>query len=372
MPKRTKEFINKYIPISALIAIPLVLILSLLLLVAKAVTPLADFINSTVSTVIRGALSYLTYILPFSLFEMLIYISPFALGLVIYLLVRRGSDRIKRVRTIFSLLSVIAIIYSSYILTFAVGYHTSTLSKQTGIEEDMDINVEELRSTFVYLRDKVNELSAEIEYKDGKSIMPYDLAKMSAHLTEAYDKVEEKYPFFDNFHSRIKPVVASFFLSDAGITGVYGFLTGEPNLNTDYPDYNLPFTSAHEFAHQRGICRENEANFMAFLACINSTDEYIQYSGYLNMLEYMASAFYSTDKEMYRTEMALLEAPALEDIRASNAVTLAHKDSWIRKLADKLNDTYLKANGTEGVISYGYVVRLTVGYYNVINKNTTP
>ena len=369
MLKRINEFIKKYIPIFAIVSVSLLILLLILLAVAKQVTPLADFINSTVSTALRGALSILTYILPFSLFEALIYLVPLILGTLIYLLVRRGSDRVRRVRTVFSLVGVIAIIYSSYILTLAVGYHTSTLTEKTGIAEDRDITEEELHSTFVFLRDKVNGLAEEIEYEDGESRMPYSLAEMSARLTEAYDTVAGEFPFFSNFPSRIKPVAASFFLSDAGITGVYGFLTGEPNLNIDYPDYNLPFTSAHEFAHQRGICRENEANFMAFLVCISSEDKYIQYSGYLNMLEYVAGAFYSTNKELYKAELALLCESALEDIRASNAITAAHRDSWIRKLSDRVNDSYLKANGTEGVVSYGYVVRLAVGYCNSLIEN---
>ena len=366
--QKVRDFIKKYIPTPTLIALISLIVLSIFLAVAKAVTPLADFINSTISTVLRGALSYITYILPFSLFEMLIYLAPFVVGLVVYLMLRRGSDRVSRIRIVFSLIGVISVIYSSYILTLAVGYHATPISKSMGIEEESEISKEELHYTFIYLREKVNELEEQIEYSDGESKMPYDLGKMSVLLTEAYDRVREKYPFFSNFHSRIKPVASSFFLSDAGITGVYGFLTGEPNLNTDYPDYNLPFTSAHEFAHQRGICRENEANFMAFLVCINSTDAYIQYSGYLNMLEYLANALYTTDKQLYFSEIARLSIQALDDIKASNEVTKAHKESWIRKLSDRLNDTYLKANGTEGVVTYGYVVRLAVGYIRTIEE----
>ena len=36
-------------------------------------------------------------------------------------------------------------------------------------------------------------------------------------------------------------------------------------MNVDYNDYNLVFTCAHEMAHQRGLSKEDEANFIAFL-----------------------------------------------------------------------------------------------------------
>ena len=49
-------------------------------------------------------------------------------------------------------------------------------------------------------------------------------------------------------------------------------------------------------AHQRGIAREDEANFIAFLVCMASDDPYIRYSGYLEVYEYVASSLYSDDR----------------------------------------------------------------------------
>ena len=118
------------------------------------------------------------------------------------------------------------------------------------------------------------------------------------------------------------------------ILGIYSYFTGESNINVHYPDYGIPFTVAHELAHQRGISRENEANFIAFLVCIRSDSEFVRYSGYINMFEYLASALGSTDREMLRAVYS-----------------------------DFFNDNYLKAQGTEGIISYGLVVTLAVAYY---------
>ena len=38
--------------------------------------------------------------------------------------------------------------------------------------------------------------------------------------------------------------------------------------------------------------------------------------------------------------------------------------SSLGELNEKINDFYLKANGTQGTVTYGYVVRLAVSYYN--------
>ena len=100
-------------------------------------------------------------------------------------------------------------------------------------------------------------------------------------------------------------------MSDLQISGIYSFFTGEANVNVEYPDYCLPFTAAHELSHQRGICRENEANFVAFLVCIGSEDDYIRYSGYLNVYEYLASALYRADKELYKSALERLSGIAI-------------------------------------------------------------
>ena len=44
-----------------------------------------------------------------------------------------------------------------------------------------------------------------------------------------------------------------------------------------------------------------------------------------------------------------------------------YRDSVASEVADKVNDTYLKVNGTEGSVSYGLVVDIAVAYYK--NEN---
>ena len=81
------------------------------------------------------------------------------------------------------------------------------------------------------------------------------------------------------------------------------------------------------------------------------------------MYEYLASALYRADTDLYNDARSRLSSVALSDMRASNAVYQKHKDSILGKINDRLNDAYLKANGTDGVVTYGYVVRLAVSYY---------
>jgi hypothetical protein len=152
-------------------------------------------------------------------------------------------------------------------------------------------------------------------------------------------------------------------MSDARITGIYSFFTGEANVNVEYPHYTLPFTAAHEMAHQRGIARENEANFIAFLVCIRSDDPYLRYSGYLNLYEYVASALYRADPQLYNDARSRLVTPVRQELRAYSTFFDKYRESTVSEVSGAINNSYLQLQGTEGTRSYGLVVDLAVAYY---------
>jgi len=152
-------------------------------------------------------------------------------------------------------------------------------------------------------------------------------------------------------------------MSYTGITGVYSFFTGEANLNVAYPDYSNVFTAAHEMAHARGIAREDEANFVASLACISSDDTYIRYCGYVNLLQYVMNALARADRTLWKEVYADLCATTVSEFLAYNAHIDAHDNTFVRDTAEKINNTYLESMGTQGTVSYGLVVDLAVAYH---------
>ena len=154
-------------------------------------------------------------------------------------------------------------------------------------------------------------------------------------------------------------------MSYTHITGVYTFFTGEANINITFPDYTLPYTAAHELAHQRGIAREDEANFVAYLVCIEADDPYIRYSGYLNLFEYVSSALWRADPELYKEAVSGLGINARYEMKAYSEFFDKYRNSVASEISGVVNDTYLTIQGTQGTASYGMVVDLAVAYYNV-------
>lgn len=324
----------------------------------------ADWFQTTVGAFVRACLAHLTSWIPFSLAELLLYLAPVLVVLIAVCAYRHHCDSWRECLIfLVCILSVASIFFSLFVFSFGTGYRATPLAEKMGIQT-ADVAVEELADTAQYLVEKVNYAANGVSFEeDGFSLMPYSLSQMNEKLLAAYDTVSEEYSFIQTFNSRIKPVLASKAMSYTHITGVYSYFTGEANLNTYFPDYTLPYTAAHELAHQRGIAREEEANFVAFLVCAASDDAYIQYSAYRNLFEYVASALYYADAEAYFSLLSTLDARVINELRAYNAFFEPFRDSTASKISDTVNDGYLKFHGSrEGTASYGLVVDLAVAY----------
>jgi hypothetical protein len=337
--------------------------------IARESASFAAAVNGGIGAVIRCVSASVTDILPFSLAELLIILSPLALTLVAVIAVKS----LRRPEVAAGLVSTLAVCASAayllYVLSFGAGYKAPSLESYLPIER-AEIDKDNLSSTLLILKDEAEKLLSEIEYSEsGSSVYERDIEDISAEICAAYDKLIAEYDTLPiiSMHTDAKPVFLSRGMSDFEILGVYTFFTGEANVNVYYPDYTLPFTLAHELAHQRGISRENEANFIAFLVCTRADDPYIRYSGYLNMYEYIASALSATDREAFREIYAATDARIRSEIIAYNEFYYANKNQLLAKLSDLVNDTYLKSQGTEGVISYGLVTRLCVSYYESLS-----
>ena len=332
-------------------------------------TAFADWFNGTVSAALRSLFAALTNWIPFSVGEAVILLLPLALFLVLRHAVkyRCGSWRAAMVY-IGMLLSAVVTLFSVFTLNFAAGYRGSALDQKLELDRQK-VSAQELYDTAEILIENINRETALVEFgADGFSAMPYNLHDMNRLLNEAYDLTADEYDFITHRDSFVKPVLVSEVMSYMHITGVYSFFTGEANINVNFPDYTIPYTAAHEMAHQRGIAREDEANFVAFLVTTRSTDPYIRYCGYLNAYEYVANALYRADKELYYKAAAHLNGEVKAEMAAYNQFYDKYRESTVSEVSGTINNSYLQSQGTPGTVSYGMVVDLTVAYYKAAKQ----
>ena len=362
---KEKRSYDKLSPIS--IGIFFAMIPTLLLYLAARLSPaFSDWYNQTIAQALRFLLAKLTGWLPFSFAEALLLFCPVLLGLLIVHAIRHRSSSWRRASIyVLEVLSAACVFVILFVWNFGVGYHGTTLDAKEKLDLDRrDVSAQDLYQTALILRDHVNEEAQAICFRNENfSVMPYSNAEMNEKLLEAYETVCAEYDFISTFRSRIKPVMLSEAMSYTHITGVYSYFTGEANLNVVFPDYTLPYTAAHELAHQRGIAREDEANFIAFLVCTASDDAYIRYSGSLNLYEYVSSALYRADSTLYYELRDELSTAVRYEMRAYSTFFDKYRDSVAGEVSGAVNNSYLQLQGTVGTKSYGLVVDLAVAYY---------
>ena len=149
----------------------------------------------------------------------------------------------------------------------------------------------------------------------------------------------------------------AWYLRYAGIDGMIDPLFLEIILNPDVLPIEQPFTLAHEWAHLAGYADETDANFVAWLTCIQS-DSAARYSGWLEAYRYAEAAL---PRERRRELQRQLSPAVVADLRAI-AARLGRVNPVVSGFARNVYDQYLKTQGVdEGLASYSAMLKLMVG-----------
>jgi len=362
--KSFSKALKRYVPIPVMVILLLTLIAAGIHVAYSANATFADLFNMRVSQPLRGGMAHLTGWLPFSLAETIVIGSPVILVAVLSLCIQKGAkNNVSFVRTILGILSVALLVYVLFVFLFGAGYRTTPLEDKLELDAT-EISAQELYDTTVTVIDRLNGLADQILYAPEKgSLRPYSHEETVDLCVDAYAALAEQYDFIPLLDAPVKQIVLSEPMTYTHISGVYTFFTGEANLNTNYPHYVNAYTTAHEMAHQRGIARENEANFIAYLVCITSDDPFMQYAGYLNMYEYLASPLYTASPTLYGKAVSTLDNRVLYDLRCYSKFFDRYRTNVAATVSSAVNDTYLTIQGTEGTRSYGMVVDLAVAYH---------
>ena len=266
-------------------------------------------------------------------------------------------------------------LFCLYALNCGINYHRASFSESSGIEVER-YTADELKDVCLWLTGEVNGLSGKVN-RDAEGVMRLGLKNgsnsgaderetdrraMNREAVRAMERLGQDYPELSGYYPNPKGLLCPWILSVQQLTGIYSPFTVEANYNSGIVDYNIPFTMCHELSHLRGIMQEEEANFIAFLASIGSDDMHFQYSGYLMGWKYCMNVLYKADYDAWEEVRAQLSGNVEPDLTA-NRDFWDQYDGRIAEAANKVNDTYLKANDqSEGVESYSKMVDLIVAY----------
>ncbi len=219
--------------------------------------------------------------------------------------------------------------------------------------------------------DKVEELVRELamqanalraELTDGDEPYRLDVSKRQVmrKINPAYRNAAENRPWLAGHYGAPKLAMVSTPLAYLNIAGIFSPFTMNAHVNAHEADVLLAATAMHEAAHLRGFAREDEANYIAYVVCMESDETYVRYSGTLLGLIYAGNALAGADMERYAAIYAQYSPGVIADLRAYNAAWEPYEGK-AAEVHEQVNDAYLKANNqTDGVKSYGRMVDLMI------------
>lgn len=351
-----------------------IMVLMLLLnILARLCRPFADFYVFKVFPHISDVLSFISGIFPFSVGEVLIILGlllvvigiPLTIGLLIF---RKSSRRKTADIFVTSVLCIVCYIFTTETMNCFIMYQCTPFSERYLKPKAHPRS--ELVALYGALIDEANRLAPQVPRDEDDRF--YLTADFNEEAKKAMKALGDDYPQLKGHYPDAKPIQFSYFMSQTHLSGIYFPFSMESNYNDDMVRTNLPDTVCHEFSHLRGFIQEDEANFIAYLATINSDNLEFRYSGCLEGLEYVHNQIYKNDiDEGYYLTDTISDQVRKDWFRflpdnywEENKKKEILPTETVDTVSEAALDTNIKMNGREdGVEAYSMVVTLMLDYY---------
>ncbi len=266
---------------------------------------------------------------------------------------------------IMSVVMLFCLIYGGFCMMWGFCYASGGVTGTGLIAEKPDgVLHSDLIRVDEYFLSKANEYSEKVQ-RDAEGHFVYS-GDPFEHALTLYDAVSEHCPALGADNHRPKPVRFSRIVSYMDFTGFFFPFTGEACINTDSPACMTPSTIAHEMAHQKGISAEDEANFVAVVACMEDGDDDFVYSASLLALIHLQNAVRkSGDAAEWTRIRDMYSAGVNADLDANSVYWSALRNNPAHKVTTTTYDGFLKSYDQEkGRETYGACVDLLVEYYS--------
>jgi hypothetical protein len=339
----------------------------LLIQAAKYINGFAEYYALKIYPSIASAASLISSKVTFSVAEavcalLLILVASYIIVTVIKTI--KNKTLAYAVKFMVNMAAAASILYFTFVLFCGINYYRSEFTSYSGLEikqstkEDLVSLCEILISDANDLRSRVKAGKSETAVLDDESY--YGTAKRAQY---SLNKLSDKYEVLKGSYPAPKPVIMSKAMSNMRITGIFFPFTFESNVNIDIPPFEIPSAMCHELVHLRGFMREDEANFLSYLACIDSDYDDFAYSGTLLALVHSMNALYEEDRDSF-VMLSKTYSEGLKNDLVYSSQYWRQFDTKAAEISDKVNDAYLKANNqADGVKSYGRMVDLLLAYY---------
>ena len=256
------------------------------------------------------------------------------------------------------------LIYIFFNILWGINYNRKGIASQLGLSMEK-YSVYELKTLNGVLVQKANASNTLLLQKPAVVMSSKEIFCRSL---DAYESVNKQYPFLNYQPASIKISLWGWLGNYMGFMGYYNPFTGEGHVNTTVPKFLQPFINCHEIAHQLGYAKENEANFVGYLAAASSKDEFFHYSVYLDLFLYANINLYHTDSVAAKAFTKQLLPAVKKDLKEWRRFNVRHKNP-VEPVIRWMYGKYLENNQQpSGVLSYDEVTGLLIAYYKKYGK----
>ncbi len=229
--------------------------------------------------------------------------------------------------------------------------------------------IEQVRILRNFLAEKCNDLSGKVkrdEYGNVKSN-----GDIQAEAKVALRNLASEFPRLAGFYPNPKAMLGSYMMYQSGYDGVYFPFTMEANYNRYISDSRLPHVICHELAHLKGYIYEDEADYIAYRACVDSKNEQLKYAGYLAVLGYIENDYCALTDGKLEGDIEILDVVWKDACSYTDQMReqLEKKESVIstetvETMGEEFTDTYM--DYYESTPNYDEVTKLLLAYYDGI------
>ena len=270
--------------------------------------------------------------------------------------------------TLRRLMNIAATLLLFFVLGAGINYNRESYAEHVGIVVE-DSSVNELIQLYMILVERAELIAPQIEADaNGRFVLQRDSVHEEAQ--RAMMELNDLHGGLIGYFPRAKGwLLSREILSNMRIAGVFTPWTMEGNYNADMPVQSIPFVIVHELAHVAGHMREDEANFIAYLAARNVDNVDFNYSAVYTALSYTLNALRRSLGAQQHSELfAMLPEQLQRDFTAAREYWQAFEGP-VADMSNRMNDAYLRMNQQEdGVQSYGRMIDLLLAYYRSENR----
>ena len=266
------------------------------------------------------------------------------------------ASRGGRLRVLVSLAAqtvvVAAIFYLVFLGIWGLNYRRESLAAQLGYAESR-VSGPVLETLTAFAIEDLNRLYDSTH----REIWP-QFDDLPLRLGPAFERVQQQLGVSQVTPGLVpKRSLLTPYFQRAGIDGMVDPFFLQILVNETVLPLERPFVTAHEWAHVAGFAHEAEANFVAWLTCLEGGDA-MRYSGWSFLVPHLLAGL--PEAAQQRLGAALASGPRTDLLAVRTR--LSRTIPVVRRNARRLYDRYLKANQVaSGVASYGEVLQLVVG-----------